>query len=151
MYNFNRYLDRGEILNLVFKYRKKRFSLYWHLFLLLILFFMIYPLWRFGRQSFYFWAILVVYLFFSLIRDLVKEKNIYLLTNRRLLYLTAINSQDFRIKSSIKLANISRVKKRGSSSLVFLFKGKPYYISKIEKRDQVFNFLQTYLKKENLL
>ena len=112
---------------------------------------MIYPIWRFGRQSFYLWTILLIYLLFSLIRDLMREKDTYLLTNRRLLYLEAVNSQNFKIKSSIKLSNISRVKKRGASSLVFLVKEKPYYISKIEKRDQVFNFLQVYLKKENLL
>ena len=78
------------------------------------------------------------------------EEHYYLLTNRRIINITKTGDQYLQA-GFIKLSRIKAVKKRSNNIILILINNKNYYLASIYDVDTVFNFVQSYLKKQNLL
>jgi len=111
MSDFSKYLDNKEELISIFKSKSNKSRLYLNLLLLLIAFFVLYPIWRGAQDGFWLWLIMVVIIVNNIIQVFLAQKDLYLLSNSRIIYLKAITSKDFKNKKSLYLRNIKAIKK----------------------------------------
>ncbi|PLX25856.1 hypothetical protein C0580_01135 [Candidatus Parcubacteria bacterium] len=146
MPNFNKFLKNKEVLKLEIKPKKSIFRFYFILFLLLVMFFLMFPLWRAGEMGIFLWFAGIFMLIFALSRQLLSSKDRYLLTNKRIIHLRAINKQNYNLLGSIKISELKEIGVSGFSSLYLLRDGRKIYMTNIEDRDKVFSKIEAYLK-----
>ncbi|MDP2812719.1 MAG: hypothetical protein Q8O32_03430 [bacterium] len=151
MSDFSKYLDNKEELISIFKSKSNKSRLYLNLLLLLIAFFVLYPIWRGAPDGFWLWLIMVVIIINNIIQVFLAQKDLYLLTDSRIIYLKAVNPKDFKNKKSLYLKNIKAIKKYHRSTIEFLIFDKKYYLSNIDNRDNFYHRLEIYLKNKNLV
>ena len=151
MSDFSKYLDNKEELISIFKSKSNKSRLYLNLLLLLIAFFVLYPIWRGAQDGFWLWLIMVVIIVNNIIQVFLAQKDLYLLSNSRIIYLKAITSKDFKNKKSLYLRNIKAIKKYHRDAIEFLIFDKKYYLSNIDNRDNLYQRLEIYLKNKNLV
>ena len=150
MNKFNKFLKNGEALKKIVQARPVAYKKFIILFLILIAFFILFPMWQAGRQGIYLWAGFIIILLFLLSKQLIQQEHYYLLTNRRIINITKTGDQYLQA-GFIKLSRIKAVKKRSNNIILILINNKNYYLASIYDVDTVFNFVQSYLKKQNLL
>lgn len=151
MSDFSKYLDNLEELVNTYKTNKKSSGLYLNLFLMLLAFFILYPIFKAGPRGFWLWLVAVLFITNNIIKALLAQRNLYLLTDRRLIYLEAVNTSDFKIKRYIHLSHIEVMKKHHIYSIELMISGKKYYINNIKQRDLLYDSLEIYLKNQNLV
>ena len=60
MYNFNKFLEKKEVLIINIKTKNKKIKYYLILFYLIIIFFLLYPLFIYGRRGVIIWLIFIL-------------------------------------------------------------------------------------------
>ena len=151
MSDFSKYLDNLEEITSIHKTNNKSSGLYLNLFLMLLAFFILYPVFRAGPKGFWFWLIAVLFITNNIIKALLAQRNLYLLTNKRLIYMEAVNTSDFKIKRYIHLSHIEAIKKYRNFSISLTVSGGKYYINNLKQRDLLYDSLEIYLKNQNLV
>lgn len=151
MSDFSKYLDNLEELVSIHKTNKKSSGLYFNLFLMLLAFFILHPIFQAGPKGFWLWLMAVLFIINNIIKALLAQRNLYLLTDRRLIYLEAVNTSDFKIKRYIHLSHIEAMKKHHSFSIELIISGNKYYINNLKQRALLYNSLEIYLKNQNLV
>lgn len=146
MPNFNKFLKNKEVIKLEIKPKKSIFRFYFILFLILGMFFLMFPMWRAGEMGIFLWFAAIFALIFALARQILSSRDRYLLTNKRILHLRAINKQNYALLGTVKLADLEEIGVSGFSSLYLSKDGKKIYLTNIEDRDKVFAKIETYLK-----
>jgi hypothetical protein len=145
MDNFSKFLINREDLKMVFKSKKSSAGVYFIILLFLLAFFMLFPMWHIGYQGLILWVFWIILLIVLLIKQLITQKNIYLLTNIRLIYLKAISSTDYKALGFIRFLDIDKVYKH-KNSVIIVSKNKKYYLSSIDFVDKLFDKLNSYIK-----
>ncbi len=138
MYNFNKFLEDREELLLVIKSKNKNTSLFFTFFCILLTFFLLFPMWQAGRQGLILWIISLLFFIILFIKQLVNKNNYYLLTNNRLISLSMINKDSFKLQGYIYLRNIQDIQKQGNN-IILLHNNKPYYLLNINNINKVYN------------
>lgn len=151
MNNFNKFLKNKEDLLLIIPTKTPKTKLFLVILLILLSFFMLFPIWQSGRQAVWLWLIWIFLLFFILARLLLAKNNYYLLTNHRIIFIKAINRENFVVQGSTKLKNVSTIAEHGRQHIYLVIDNKKYFLSNIANRDKIFNKIQSYLKRQNLL
>ena len=70
MNNFNKFLENKEALILIIKTKKKKIKYYLILSYLIVAFFLLYPLFIYGRRGVIIWLIFIIYILFLLAKEL---------------------------------------------------------------------------------
>ena len=146
MNNFSKFLRNKEDLIFFFASRGRGYSIYITILLLALVFFMLYPMWQFGRQGLGLWAVAVIFLLALLARQLLSRDKVYLFTTQRLVLLEKLNHDNFRTRGSIKLNSIEAVSGRGKKHIILKTGGKIYYILNVFNRDKVIVKIKAYLQ-----
>jgi len=150
MSKFNKFLQNGEILKKTVQARPVAYKKFIILFLILIAFFILYPMWQAGRQGIYLWIGGIIILLFLLSKELMQQEHYYLLTNQRIINISKTHNQYLQA-GFIKLSKIKAIKKKSNNILLILENNKNYYLTNLYDVEIVFSFVQSYLKKQNLL
>lgn len=150
MDKFNKFLQKGEVLKKVVQARPVAYKKFIILFLILIAFFILYPMWQAGRQGIYLWLGGVIILLFLLSKELIQQEHYYLLTNQRIINISKSHNQYLKA-GFIKLTKIKNIKQKNNNIILILENNKNYYLMNLYQSEVVFNFVQSYLKKQNLL
>jgi hypothetical protein len=139
MDNFSKFLNNKEELKHIVRLKHQVYKSYFTLFLLVLAFFMIFPMWRAGRAGILLWLALVVFLIFTLARQLMSKNNVYLLTSRRILFLRAINKENYRTHGAIQIKSIEEVSAHGFNNICLIVDEKKFYITGVKNRDKILN------------
>lgn len=145
MNNFSKFLKNTEELTAIIKPKARAPRIYFILFLLLLTFFVLYPVWYAGRQGFWLWCAWTVFLLFSLLKQILTKGNFYLLTNQRIIFLKALTDENFSVLTYFDLDRIEKIAKHNSDSIYIVVDGKKFYIFGIKNRNQVFKTLKNNL------
>jgi len=152
MDNFNKYLKDGEVLGQEIKLKKSPLVAYFILFLILGMFFLMFPVWKSGEAAITLWLFVLILLFFSLARQILSAHDRYLLTNQRIIGIRKINKDTFKIVGSIKLSELSGIKKIGNNDLcIYINNIKKIHLSKLQQRDYLYAKLENHLKAKSYL
>jgi len=143
--DFSKFLNDKEELKYVIRVKNQISKVYFTLFLLLVAFFMLFPMWRMGRPGIFLWFIILFFLVFNLAKQLLTKNNVYLLTNRRIIFLQAINKENRQIRGSVQIKNITKIAKHGSNNIFLLVDEKKYYLIGIQDRDKVLSKLTSQI------
>jgi len=106
---------------------------------------MLFPMWHIGYQGFILWIFWIILLIILLAKQLIDQKNVYLLTNIRLIYLKAVSKTDYKILGFIRFIDIDKIYKH-KNSIIIVSKNKKYYLSSINLADKIFDKLNSYIK-----
>mgnify|MGYP007094901915 FL=1 len=147
MSNFNKFLKNKEVLRLEIVPKKATFKFYFVLILILLMFFLMFPAWRAGEMGVFLWFVALITLIFSLTRQLLSVNDRYLLTNKRIIHLRALNKKNFAVVGAIRLSELEEIGFHGRASIYLLASGRKIYLQNINRRDKVFSKLETYLNK----
>lgn len=150
MNNFSKFLKKGEDLKKVFYCKSSPVRIYFIILLFIPLFFMLFPMFKVGWQGLSLWLFSLVFLVFWLSKEINEQKNIYLLTNKRIVHIKSISKDNFRETSFIKLINIEKVQKQNLDIIVYS-KRKKFYLSKVILVEELYSYLDSYINKQNLV
>ena len=106
---------------------------------------MLFPMWRIGYQGFSLWIVWVIFLTFLFAKELAYKKDVYLLTNKRLIHLKHFYKTEYKLVGFIKLIDIDEVYKH-KNNIVIISQNKKYYLSSIVLVDKLFDKLNSYIK-----
>ena len=146
MMNFSKFLNDKEELKYVIRLKNQAYKSYFTIFLLLLAFFMLFPMWRAGRAGIVIWLFVVMLLIWTLARQLMSKNNVYLLTSRRLIFLKAINKDLYNIKGSLQLKNIEEISKHNFNNICLLVSERKFYLLGVQNRDKVIQKIKTIIK-----
>ncbi|PWB38943.1 MAG: hypothetical protein C3F02_00865 [Parcubacteria group bacterium] len=141
MGKFNKYLDSGEELLLETRIRRKAYFIFLIYFLIILVFFVLYPMFHLGRQSTWLWIGLLFILTFFLARRLVAVYDRVLLTDQRIIFLEAISKDYFKIKAYLPLEHIKKIVPRGEADL-YIYTEFSHHHLKISDRNHFLNLLR---------
>ena len=130
MNKFNKFLRNGEVLKKVVQARPVAYKKFIILFLILMAFFILFPMWQAGRQGIYLWIGVIIILLFLLSKELIQQEHYYLLTNQRIINITKTGSQYLQA-GFIRLSKIKAVKKKSNNIMLVLENNKNYYLSNL--------------------
>jgi hypothetical protein len=145
MNHFSKFLLDKEELKLIIRPKTNNLKVYFIYLCIAMTFFLLYPMFSWGRHGFFLWLFLFIYLIVLLAQAYIAKLNFYLLTNKRIIYVKAINKEKFAFRGAIYLKNIDSIKKSGRHSIVLIVDEKKYYLQSLENRDDI------YKKVENML
>lgn len=146
MDNFNKFLKNTEELILVISPKSRTPRIYFVLTLLILAFFMLWPIWHAGHQGFWLWVALVLFLLFNLIKLLITKGTFYLLTSQSIIFLKAIDDNHFSQLASFDLDKIEKIGKHNSDNIYFVIDNKKFYIFGIKNRNKVFKTIKHNLQ-----
>lgn len=137
-HNFQNFLDLDESLLCVSKRKKDLRSFYFIFFLILpIIFFFLYPLMSYGRYGLSLWLSLLFLSIYIFIIKFNHNDDLYLLTNKRLLFLHK-KALDYQLKGSVNLTKITKLKKIGKNNLSLWLAHKRFDLLHLENRDSIY-------------
>lgn len=142
MDNFNKFLHSGEELKKIVRSKSGGYDIYLTIFFLLLAFFMLFPMWRVGRQGFWLWAFLVVFLIFLLIRQILNKESLYIITNRRIINLKIVSKSDYKLAGSVKFNQIDKIDQKNNTLIISVNKSK-YYLVNIEKAQSIYEYIKS--------
>lgn len=135
---FGKFLEFNESLICVSAIKKTKWSFYFIFFLIFpVIFFLLYPMSILGRRGFFLWLSIIILFSFIAWRLFDQRENVYLLTNRRLLFLEK-NNLSHNLRGSVPLSKIKKIKKIGSSGIALWIKQKRFDLIKLENRDLIY-------------
>ncbi len=140
MNNFNKFLENKEALILIIKTKKKKIKYYLILSYLIVAFFLLYPLFIYGRRGVIIWLIFIIYILFLLAKEL-NYTRIYLLTNRRIIDLYSNYRDNYEERGSVYIRDIKGIKKNKINNILIRVGKKNIYLINLEKRDLVYERL----------
>lgn len=136
--HFSQFLEFNEILICIAGVKKTKWSFYLVFFLLLPgLFFFMYPMTVYGHRGFFLWLSLLLLSILIFIVNFNKNDDLYLLTNKRLLFLRK-KSLTYKIQGVIKLAKIKKIKKIRRANLCLWLGGRRFDLINLENRDDIY-------------
>lgn len=144
MDNFNKFLQAEEELKMLVRHKSAKISWYFSIFLFLLAFFMLWPMIRIGRQGLFLWLAFVFFIVVFATKKSLEDKNVYLLTTRRLLQLTARSKEKYYVSGAIKLSSIEKVNKT-NSGIYLLYDDKKYYLNNILDKDKLYKKIKHYI------
>ena len=145
MDNFSKFLVNGEDLKIVCKSKKRSIRVYFIVFLFLLAFFMLFPMWKAGYHGFVLWLFWIIFLIFLLSKELISQNNLYLLTNKRIIHIKAISKTSYKMIGFIKISNIKKTYKK-RNNICIISKNKKYYLDSIDLVDKLYTKLNSYIK-----
>ena len=135
---FSQFLDFNETLICVAGVQRNHWFFYLIFFLVLpLIFFFMYPMTAYGHRGFFLWLSLLFLSFLIFIVNFNKSEDLYLLTNKRLLFLHK-KSLEYQVKGIIKLAKINKIKKLKNSGLSLWIAQKRFDLVNLENRDHIY-------------
>jgi len=142
---FNKFLLDKEEIKLIIKPQTNNLKVYFIYGMIILSFFLLYPMFTMGRHGLFLWLCILVYLVVILIQAYLSKLNYYLLTNKRIVYVKAVNKDKFIQKGAIYLQNIDNIKKNGPRNICLMLDDRKFYMQNIKDRNEV------YIKLENML
>jgi len=130
---------------MVFGSKKSSAGVYFVILLFLLAFFMLWPMLKTGHQGLFLWLVWILMLIFCFIKLIVSQKNVYLLTNRRVIHLQAISKNEYKLLGFIKISDIDRVYKQ-RKNICIISKKKKYFLNSIDSVDTFYQKLNSYIK-----
>ena len=106
MNNFSKFLLDKEELKLIIKPKTNSLKVYFIYFFIVLSFFLLAPMFRMGRDGLLLWLFVVIYLIILLTQAYISRLNFYLLTDKRIIYVKAINKGKFVLRGAVYLKNI---------------------------------------------
>lgn len=146
MDNFNKFLRNSEVLILTIKQKKNKIKYYLILSYLILTFFLLYPLFNYGRRGVIIWIIVVIYILFLLAKELSNSR-VYLLTNKRIIDLYSIYRDNYEEEGSVYIRNIRIIKKNKKNNIFLKVKRRKVYLINLEKRDIMYEKIIKVYKK----
>lgn len=142
MINFNKFLKTGEAEVLIIYPRSGNWLLYFYLFLMVALFFLLYPLWHLGSQGLILWFLLLGILIFSLASYLLKKNTYYLLTNLNIWHIFYVNENNVRVRGQLPLDLIEKIEAEGDDDILILANKEKFILFNVKQRNFILAKLQ---------
>lgn len=145
MDNFSKFLTDREDLKLILKSKSSSKGVYFIVLLFLLAFFVLWPMWKTSYQSFLLWCLWVIFLTFLLIREIIGQNNVYLLTNKRIIHLKAISKLEYKFIGFIKISDLEHVYKK-KNNIYIVARNRKYYLPAIDLSEEFYKKLNSYIK-----
>lgn len=150
MDNFSKFLTNREDLRMICKSKTSHTKVYFIIFLFLLAFFLLFPMWQIGYQGFSLWLFLVIMLIFWLAKEMSDQNMVYLLSTKRLIHLKQKSKNNYKLVGFIKLSEINNIKKY-KKNIYIISKNKKYYLSSLDQASELYKKLKSYIKNHNLV
>lgn len=137
MLNFSKFLPAGEAEVLIIYPRSKGWHFYFYLFLIVLLFFLLYPLWRLGSQGLILWFLLLIIIILFLASYLLKKNTYYLLTTSNLWHIFYVNENKIRSRGKLPLNLIESIEASGDDDIIILADEQKFILFNIKERNVV--------------
>ncbi len=142
MLNFNKFLTKGEVETLIIYPRTAGWQLYFYLFLIIVLFFLLYPLWHLGSQGLILWCLILAILLFSLANYLLKKNTYYLVTNLNIWHVFYVNENNIRVRGQLPLNLVESISARSDNDIVILANQEEFVLFNLQQRNFILAKLQ---------
>jgi hypothetical protein len=146
MDKFNKFIKNTEELTLLITPKARAPRIYFVLSLLVLTFFMLWPIWQAGHQGFWLWCAWTLFLLFTLLKFLLTKGNFYLLTDQRIIFLKASDENKFLQLVSFDLDRIEKIAKHNNDSIYLMIDNKKIYLFGIKDRNKVFKVIKNNLQ-----
>lgn len=132
MDKFSRFLEEGEEITWQAKKKQSLFRLFLVYGMVILCFFLLYPLFSLGRYGALLWLSMLAISIVLVIKVISDHQSVYLLTNYRLIFLKSIGRNYLILGFAFNLSELNKVIKIGSS--IYLSTPKKDY--KVKCHDQ---------------
>lgn len=150
MINFSKFLPAGEVEVLIIRPRVQAWALYFYLFLVVVLFFLLYPWWHLGNQGVALWFFTFLAIILFLINHLLKRYTYYLVSSSYIWHLFAANENSIRNRGRIPIKLITNLEAWGEHDILILASEQKFILYNIKQRDAVLGKLhEIILPKSN--
>lgn len=145
MTNFSKFLLDKEELKLIIKPQANNIKVYFIYLFIILAFFLLYPMLKMGRHGLLLWLCLAIYLVILLAEAYISKLNFYLLTDKRIVYVKAVNKEKFVQRGAVYIKNIDKITRNGKKNICLFLDEKKFFLQNIKDRDEVYKKLENML------
>lgn len=137
---FSKFFPNDEVRLVIFS-REAKYFYFWYLFLLVAIFFFLFPLWHAGYYGVLLWATVLVIVLIFFANYLLRRNTIYIVTKQKIWHVFFVNDHNIRLRGAISIDDIDDVYYQ-DHDLTIKTKEAFYYLKNIRDIQGVYNFLQ---------
>ncbi len=141
---FSKFFPNDEV-RLVILSRDGKYFYFWHLFVIVVIFFFLFPLWHLGHYGVLLWLTLFVISLVFFANYLLRRNTVYIVTKHKIWHVFFINDHNIKLRGAINIDDIDNIHYQ-DNDLTITTDGSVYYLKNIRNVQQVYNLL----KKEDL-
>lgn len=137
---FSKFFPNDEVRLVIFS-REAKYFYFWYLFLLVAIFFFLFPLWHAGHYGVLLWVTVFVIVLIFFANYLLRRNTIYIVTQQKIWHVFFVNDHNIRLRGAINIDDIEDVRYQ-DHDLTIKTKEAFYYLKNIRDIQGVYNFLQ---------
>lgn len=138
---FSKFFPNDEV-RLVVLSREAKYFYFWYLFLLVAIFFFLFPLWHLGHYGILLWLTVLVIILVFFANYLLRRNTIYIITKYKIWHVFFINDHNISLRGAISIDDIEDIYYQ-DHDLSIKTKSVVYQLKNIRKVQEVYNFLST--------
>lgn len=147
MNKFSKFFPNNEV-RLVIYTNEHKYKLFFYLLFIVLIFFLLFPLWRLGHYGVLLWlsTLLVCLIFLS--NHLLRRNTIYIVTNDKIWHIFYISDQNIKLRGAINILDIINIQWRDNDLFISTASGG-HFLRNIKKTEEIMVFFnQVLLSKE---
>ncbi len=137
---FSKFFPNDEV-RLVVVGREGKYFYFWYLFIIVAIFFFLFPLWHLGHYGVLLWltALVISLIFFA--NYLLRRNTIYIITKHKIWHIFFINDNNIKLRGAINIDDIENIHYQ-DNDLTIKTEDSVYYLKNIRNIYQVYSLLK---------
>lgn len=143
MNKFSKFFPNNEV-RLVIYTNEHKYKLFFYLLFIVLIFFLLFPLWRLGHYGVLLWLSTLIVCLIFLANHLLRRNTIYIVTNDKIWHIFYVSDQNIKLRGAINISDITNIQWRDNDLLISVSGGE-HFMRNIKKTETVINFFQQVL------
>lgn len=137
---FSKFFPNDEV-RLVILSRESKYFYIWYLFLLVGIFFFLFPLWHLGHYGVLLWLTIFIIILVFFANYLLRRNTLYIVTKHKVWHIFFINDYNIKLRGAINIDDIEHLHYQ-ENDLTIKTEDTVYYLKNISNVEQVYHLLK---------
>ena len=139
-HKFSKFFPNDEV-RLVIMNREGKYFYFWYLFIIVAIFFFLFPLWHLGRYGVLLWLTIFIISLIFFANYLLRRNTIYIITKHKIWHVFFINDNNIKLRGAINIDDIENIHYQ-DNDLTIKTESSAYYLKNIYNIQQVYTLLK---------
>ncbi len=139
-HKFSKFFPNDEV-RLVILSREAKYFYFWYLFIIVAIFFFLFPLWHLGHYGVLLWLTIFIISLIFFANYLLRRNTIYIITKYKIWHVFFINDNNIKLRGAINIDDIENIHYQ-DNDLTIKTEHSAYYLKNITNIQQVYTLLK---------
>lgn len=139
-HKFSKFFPNDEV-RLVIMSREGKYFYFWYLFIIVAIFFFLFPLWHLGHYGVLLWLTVFIISLIFFANYLLRRNTIYIITKRKIWHVFFINDNNIKLRGAINIDDIENIHYQ-DNDLTIKTESSAYYLKNIHNIQRVYTLLK---------